>query len=183
GGGLMEPAWVVVARELIANYDPAGMLGAGANAIPVADIECMSAVMWAAVDASGFARGGPHDSRVAESGEPTWVCRVRELEAIPLIPFVTADGQAMPPLPLERAVSDAELDSVEDPEQLRVNLTTLYEAWNKEQGLSLGPVEEHLFDESLTLAQLSWVREFYSRWEIMELVEMESLGPIGRACC
>lgn len=40
-----------------------------------------------------------------------------------------------------------------------------YAAWNKEQGLTLGSADEHLFDESLTPSQRMWIRDFCRRWE------------------
>ena len=43
-----------------------------------------------------------------------------------------------------------------------------YEAWNAANGLNLGSADEHLFDESLTPAQLAWVRDFSRRWELVE---------------
>jgi hypothetical protein len=44
-------------------------------------------------------------------------------------------------------------------------LTQEYGAWNKAQGLSLGSVDEHLFDENLTPAQRTWLQDFSRRWE------------------
>ena len=40
-----------------------------------------------------------------------------------------------------------------------------YAAWSKAQGLSLGIADEHIFDETLTEARRTWVRDFSRRWE------------------
>ncbi|OCG90029.1 hypothetical protein LMG667_03395 [Xanthomonas euvesicatoria] len=168
--GTAEPAWVISARELIARYAPDGMLEAEANLIPAADIERMSAVMWAAVDASGFARGGPTDSRAAEDGEPIWVCRVRELASARSVPR-TADGHEMPGYYPARELTDADLDDPGDTDEKRESLIAEYAAWNAEQGLNLGSADEHLFDSKLTLEQLAWVHDFVNRWEINEAIE------------
>ena len=44
-------------------------------------------------------------------------------------------------------------------------LTDEYEAWQEQQGLSLGSADEHLFDENLTAAQRQWLSDFCRRWE------------------
>lgn len=40
-----------------------------------------------------------------------------------------------------------------------------YVKWNAEQGLTLGSADEHLFDEGLTHAQRTYLRDFCRRWE------------------
>jgi hypothetical protein len=44
-------------------------------------------------------------------------------------------------------------------------LTAEYDAWMKEQGLSLGLADEHLFDDDLTAAQQKWLQKFCGKWE------------------
>lgn len=50
-------------------------------------------------------------------------------------------------------------------------LTAEYAAWNKANGLNLGSADEHLFDDDLTEAQLSWLTRFCARWEHAAEVE------------
>ena len=41
-----------------------------------------------------------------------------------------------------------------------------YDAWQKQQGLKLGSLDEGvLFDGNLTDAQRTWLRDFSQRWE------------------
>lgn len=40
-------------------------------------VETLSAVLVQAIEAAGFTVAGPTDSRVAERGEPAWVCNAR----------------------------------------------------------------------------------------------------------
>jgi hypothetical protein len=41
-----------------------------------------------------------------------------------------------------------------------------YEAWQNQQGLELGSASEGIpFDETLTAAQRTWLRDFAQRWE------------------
>ena len=41
-----------------------------------------------------------------------------------------------------------------------------YEAWQKQQGLELGSADEGIpFDENMTDAQRTWLRDFAQRWE------------------
>lgn len=47
-------------------------------------------------------------------------------------------------------------------------LTAEYQTWQREQGLTLGSADEHLFDEKLTDAQRAWLLEFCRRWEQAE---------------
>lgn len=48
-----------------------------------------------------------------------------------------------------------------------------YNAYEKEQGITLGSADEHLFDEDLTEAQRVWVRAFYDRWVLTENIEQD----------
>jgi hypothetical protein len=40
-----------------------------------------------------------------------------------------------------------------------------YEDWQKANGLTLGPADEHLYDCTLTKAQRLWLRNFSRRWK------------------
>ncbi|QBR72399.1 hypothetical protein CU048_15165 [Beijerinckiaceae bacterium] len=44
-------------------------------------------------------------------------------------------------------------------------LTAEYQAWMKEQGLNLGPAEEHHLDDDLTAAQQKWLQKFRAKWD------------------
>ena len=85
----------------------------------------------------------------------------------------TADGQVMPPLTLVGSLELTDENREVDTDQVRDALISEYEAFNKAQGLDLGSADEHLFDTSLTLEQLNWVRSFSRRWELNEQLESE----------
>jgi hypothetical protein len=45
-------------------------------------------------------------------------------------------------------------------------LNAEYEAWQKQQDLELGSPDQGIpFDETMTVAQRTWLRDFAQRWE------------------
>lgn len=95
---------------------------------------------------------------------------VEELDAKMERSETTADGHPMPPLKVSDGPSDIELEEPVDTDSVRQLLTAEYVTWNEAQGLSLGSADEHLFDNRLTLDQLTWVRDFCDRWDSNEQV-------------
>ncbi len=56
-------------------------------------------------------------------------------------------------------------------EDILNKLTDRYKAWNKEQSLSLGSADEHLFDKDLTQDQRDWLKDFSNAWDAVILLQ------------
>lgn len=83
----------------------------------------------------------------------------------------TADGKVMPPMPFVPRIELTDENRGIDTEVVRDAMILEYNAYAHLHGLDLSSADEHLFDETLTLDQLVWVREFTQRWEHNDQLE------------
>ncbi|MGX9960582.1 hypothetical protein ACW0US_17690 [Xanthomonas euvesicatoria] len=144
--------WVDDARTLVARY-------AQADRVRADDIPKMSLTLSNAAQDCGFDLDRAHNP-----SEPAWVHVARQAHEKREERF-TADLHPMPALAaIDYEVSEL-VRETSDPEEVREHLIAEYEQFNAENKLKLGSADEHLFDSSLTLEQLVYVRDFVERWE------------------
>ncbi|MBB3923721.1 hypothetical protein [Xanthomonas arboricola] len=144
--------WVDDARTLVARY-------AQADQVRAVDIPKMSLTLSNAAQDCGFDLDNAPNPR-----EPAWVHVARQAHERRKERF-TADLHPMPPLAaIEYEVSEL-VRETSDPEEVREHQIAEYEQFKAENKLKLGSADQHLFDSSLTLEQLVYVRDFVERWE------------------